>query len=869
MQWGFLINRIAVPQRALDARVMWWALRGLRFLSRCLGRPHALLGFELLLTQRLGLFDRDFYLSQLAAGQLEPGMSPLRHYLLHGDAAGLSPHALFDLPHFDAHSGPRYGLNRLLHYGLVARFQGVAPTPWFDADYYRRSNPDVAQSSMDAFAHFLRYGWDEGRSPLPGLDMHRLMQLRQGLRARASVAADVQATMAASIQQLLSAGAAQPDALPDVLDPSVWAQVTPRQWSAAPQVDVLIPVYAGLRETLRCLWTVLNAPVDTPHRVLVVNDAGPVAELNALIRSLAARDLFVLVQHTSNQGFVKTVNHGLRLAGTHDVVILNSDTEVYGNWLDRLLAHAAQHPRLGTLTPLSNNATICSYPQTLTDNRLPLELSHAELDALAAQVNAGRHVVAPTGVGFCMYIRQTALREVGWLDERRFGRGYGEENDLCQRLLRKGWENGLACDVYVRHVGSVSFQAEAGPRVRQGLKTLTRLHPSYSADIARYIADDPARPYRARLDLARLARLSTSRNVLLVCHNRGGGTERHLLEQTRQLVNQGYGVFELRPSVQPGPRVALLHARLLGLHNLAALELYPADLFDEALRVLRITELHLHHLIDFSADFGKLLMAAARRHGLRVRLAVHDYHLVCPRVNLVNAAGHYCGEPSVADCNHCLQQSPRVAQVESIERWRQASADVLAAAAQVVVPSADVARRLAALVPGIALEVEPHEQEAPGGLRSHRAAGPEEPVRILVIGAINQIKGLDVLLRLMPYVRAEQPRCELALLGYSSDDAALAAAGVQLLGRYFDEQLQERIAQVNPHLIFIPSIWPETYCYALSGALCSGHKVAVFDLGAQAERAREHDPRHLLLPLSQAQQAQTLLSSLLTGARTP
>jgi len=43
----------------------------------------------------------------------------------------------------------------------------------------------------------------------------------------------------------------------------------------------------------------------------------------------------------------------------------------------------------------------------------------------------------------------------------------------------------------------------------------------------------------------------------------------------------------------------------------------------------------------------------------------------------------------------------------------------------------------------------------------------------------------------------------------------------------------------------------------------------VFDLGAQAERAREHDPRHLLLPLSQAQQAQTLLSSLLTGARTP
>ena len=126
---------------------------------------------------------------------------------------------------------------------------------------------------------------------------------------------------------------------PDLRDAAVWTSVQPRDWAAAPGVDVFVPVYGGLQETLACLHSVLTAPVRTPHRLVVINDAGPDPELNALLRSLAARNLFVLEQHRSNQGFVKTVNHGLRLCKGRDVVILNSDTVVYNDWLDRLLAH--------------------------------------------------------------------------------------------------------------------------------------------------------------------------------------------------------------------------------------------------------------------------------------------------------------------------------------------------------------------------------------------------------------------------------------------------------------------------------------------------------------------------------------------------
>ena len=865
---------IAVPKRPFDAQVMLQSIRLGRAFGRLFGNPQALLSFEIELTRHLGLFDREHYLAQIEPSELR-GMSPLRHYVLIGDSANLSPTPLFDLRHYDAHAGPRYGINRLLHYGLVSRFQGVSPTPWFDAEYYLQSNPDVAQSGMDALEHFQRWGWREGRSPLPGVDMRRLLGSQPGLRVSKGNPLSLFATghLAHHLNDKQSMARVVPAALADgsevdMLDPARWAGLAPRPRTVEPVVDVIIPVYGGAQETLRCIWTVLNAQVSTPHEVIVINDAGPVPELNAMLRSLAGRDLFTLEQHRLNQGFVKTVNQGLRLHRDRDVVILNSDTEVYNDWLDRLMRHAAEHPRLATVTPLSNNATICSYPETLSDNRLGLEITPAEVDRLAGEVNAGKHITMPTGVGFCMYMRREAIRDIGLLDERHFGRGYGEENDFCQRAIRRGWTNGLACDIYVRHVGSVSFKGEAAERTAKAIRTLAKLHPHYEADVARHIAEDPAWVYRARMDLARLKRLKTARNVLLVCHNRGGGTERHLLEQSQELLAQGAAAFELRPSHEAGC-VALLHPGLYGLQNLAALPLHVDGMLEEALRELSISEIHLHHLIDFPSATAQHLMGAAQRLGLAIRLAVHDYYAVCPRVNLVTAEGRYCGEPTADDCNRCLAQDKMIEQTGPIESWRAQSLQLLAAAQQVIVPSADVARRLSQMAPQLQVTIEPHEDDPPPRQLPPLRLGAGEALRVLVIGAISRIKGYDVVLGLAQSVRSRALPLKVSLLGYSMDDPRLADQGVTLLGRYFDNELLEKISAADPHVVLIPSIWPETYCYVLSGALHSGRRIAVFNIGAQAERTRVHDPAHLLLPLELADRPDELADRLLAATEPP
>jgi GT2 family glycosyltransferase len=134
--------------------------------------------------------------------------------------------------------------------------------------------------------------------------------------------------------------------------------------------------------------------------------------------------------------------------------------------------------RIGTVTPFSNNATICSYPRFCADNPLPGDWSVAALDALFSRCNRGELADIPTAVGFCMYIRRDCLNEVGGFDERHFGKGYGEENDFSMRAKALGWRHALSADVFVYHAGSVSFADHQNHQKRRGVDTVSRYIPT-------------------------------------------------------------------------------------------------------------------------------------------------------------------------------------------------------------------------------------------------------------------------------------------------------------------------------------------------------------------------------------------------------
>jgi GT2 family glycosyltransferase len=262
-------------------------------------------------------------------------------------------------------------------------------------------------------------------------------------------------------------------------------------------VEIIVPVYGGLPHLRRCVTSVLGSLGRQRWHLTVIDDASPDPDVAHWLRKLAALYPQVsVISNARNLGFVGTANLGLRLAGRRDVVLLNSDTEVAGDWLDRLRAAAWRGARTGTVTPFSNNATICSFPHFCQANELPAGHSTASLQALFARTLDGQQVEIPTAVGFCMYIRRDCLDDVGEFDAAAFGAGYGEENDFCLRATARRWQHLHALDVFVYHAGGVSFNERQQALQAQALAAMRRLHPDYEDRVREFVSQDPARPYR-------------------------------------------------------------------------------------------------------------------------------------------------------------------------------------------------------------------------------------------------------------------------------------------------------------------------------------------------------------------------------------
>lgn len=597
-------------------------------------------------------------------------------------------------------------------------------------------------------------------------------------------------------------------------------------------VDIIIPVYRGMADTQRCLGSVLHSTLRTPARIIVINDASPDTELTQWLRDQAqCEPRITLLENSTNLGFVQTVNRGMALAPDHDVLLLNSDTEVAGNWLDRLREAVYRQPDIGTATPLSNNATICSYPRFCEKNALPPGHDTASMDALCAATHASIGVDIPTAVGFCMYIRRDCLAQTGPFDAQRFGAGYGEENDFCIRATRHGWRHVLAMDTYVRHVGGVSFGASKSPREAAAQAILHQLHPTYEATIQAHVAADPARPYREALDVARLKN-STLPRILAVLHGIGGGTRRHVHELSTHFEGRAI-CLTLTPLADHRVRLEWDDAKesfALDYHGLQ-----QADELVELLRQIGIDQIHYHHLLGVNPD----LMRLPEQLGVTYDFTAHDYYNACPQIALVDPAQSYCGEQGIEQCINCLQGRPAPTG-ETIQDWRLRHRIFLNGARTVLAPSRDAAQRLEGYFPTANVRHAPHldiTPRTPLPSPAPRSLHPSSNLRVFVVGAINQIKGANTLEAAAQEAARIQAPIEFHLLGYAHRPLQLQPhASLSVHGAYDDADLPHLLRRLQPDLIWFPARWPETYSYTLSACLQSGAPVIATNLGAFPER---------------------------------
>lgn len=242
-------------------------------------------------------------------------------------------------------------------------------------------------------------------------------------------------------------------------------------------LSVIIVSYNTKFLTLDCLQSVFASETEYAYEVILVDNASRDGS------AVAVKEQFPqvsIVENHNNIGFAKANNQAITLVAGRYVLLLNSDTIVQPDTLQKMIAYMDDHPSTGAAgckvilpngsldkackrgfpTPSSSFYYLSGLSRLFPANpRLnQYHLGHLDPDLT--------HTVDCL-VGAFMVVRQETIREVGMLDEAFFM--YGEDVDWCYRIKQEGWSIDYYPATFIVHVKGASSR-------RKPLKIIYEFH---------------------------------------------------------------------------------------------------------------------------------------------------------------------------------------------------------------------------------------------------------------------------------------------------------------------------------------------------------------------------------------------------------
>lgn len=601
-----------------------------------------------------------------------------------------------------------------------------------------------------------------------------------------------------------------------------------------PAVTVIVPVYNAF-DRVQALLASIEALDPAPWvEWLFLNDGSPDGRIAKCLSDFALRHPEVTFRdREQNLGFVATCNEGMTVAGTRDVVLLNSDTVVYPGWLDGLARAAYADDAIGTATPLSNNASIYSVLKGIQpDTQFGDYLRDIREPA----------VDIPTGVGFCLYIKRQLLESVGMLDPV-FGVGYGEETDLCLRASQAGYRHVLTPRAFVYHAGRASM-LPAGV-VTEDTNTrpenediVHRRFPRFRDQVQAFYERGEMTRLKQRVELGYAAWLSQRRpSIAFLLHNpigaqRIGGTEYHVQDLLAHAAPDIVG-YVIAPDNGGYSVEVVVDGHMAPLHTAQGLS--------RILETLNPSLIHVHHVLGYPAED----LAAVTEGTRPYVVTVHDFYTICPQYTLLAADGTYCNVPEAEVCNTCAIQLFGWG-FESIVHHRGQYQALFERAEMVLFPS-ESARSVIQRVfdlDGVPTAVVPHpfpitaprtvKPKLPTQLESAATKGHPDHLRVAFIGYSDKHKGTALQEQLIRHL--QDAPLDFVFVG----GIGVNRSNVRYTGLYERGQLPELLRRYQIQVAVFASPWPETFGYTLSEAWAAGIPVVVGPYGAPAERVRSY-----------------------------
>ncbi len=625
-------------------------------------------------------------------------------------------------------------------------------------------------------------------------------------------------------------------------------------------VDIIIPIYNAYDVLVPCInsirmWTDLEK-----HRLILVNDCSTDGRIMRFLDKMEGRNCIV-IHNKQNHGFAANINIGIAQSQDRDVILLNSDTVVTKGWTDKLVNCAYSDPQIATVTPLSNNATICSVPFFHKENKLPDGYTADTYAELIERISLKKYPVIPLAHGFCMFIKRKIIRSIGGFDSETFQKGYGEENDFCFRAVVAGFHHVMCDDTFIMHVGTSSFTDEAKKKnIKEHDKILTERYPDLVHDVQVFLKDEPNYMVTHNIRMWMMFNdYKDRKTILYLIHadfrkdakDHLGGTQLHVKDLAAGLSGQ----FNVVVAARNGDYLNLTFyadgREMFFQFHIGAKPRFEvlrskdfARLYGRILDTFLVDCVHIHHVMGVSLE----LYYEAEKRKIPVFTTQHDFYYLCPNVKLLDERNHFCIDDESHDCKRCLKKQQGIADtIDYISNWKEQHIEALKISERIFVPSQSAGQIIQRYYPGIAGKLvtighgcEPMVRN--GSVKEIRKK--KRAFHVAFLGAINEAKGRNIIVDLVQKDR----KVQWYLFGYFGMQFPELEKknNFHNMGAYHREELPDLIAGQEIDLVCIFSIWPETFCYTLSEAVMARVPVLAFDIGALGERIRQMDNGWLL-----------------------
>ena len=314
----------------------------------------------------------------------------------------------------------------------------------FDADYYLQQNPDVAESGMNPYEHWIIAGRAEGRKCAP--DKTRLHENADAVTAALVEANGVwewsdYSVVKSRIDEIKLSGRSTFTSHPVLLielgqeDFTTFAaQLKFPELLQSPDVSIVIPVFNNLALSLECLASIQQkSGVKVIYEIIIADDRS--SDETSVVLSTIPNLRYM--RNDSNLGFLRNCNQALAHAKGNYVIFLNNDVQVGDNWLETLLRTFTEHPQVGAVGPrfLYPNG----YMQEVGGSfRLDgtTEMIGLNDDPSLAKYSYPRKVDYVSGA--CLMLPTALAVQLGGFSEDYLP-CYCEDSDLCLRVREAGY----------------------------------------------------------------------------------------------------------------------------------------------------------------------------------------------------------------------------------------------------------------------------------------------------------------------------------------------------------------------------------------------------------------------------------------------